>query len=285
MLHVETSFGREHYSSPLVRFSNEGPLIRIDGRNTLAGNYQRLAASGSTGFNLASDLSLQTNGALEEKRFTQAKDLDFRLMSVDAIMRLQLPNNHSLGFGPGIQHINVAGKPFRQRHAVQTDWTKMSPDDGYTTVVIDYGRNRHAQEFKDMDSTSGLALVRRQFLKPLSFLNEIAVEAGVGMENNLNHLDDLSSRQKYARLSSEWNTGSLKWTLGLMTQKARFKAASLDELPVRQDTLSSVDLSCEHALSKDVFIRIDTMRSNNKANSALFESRFNGHSMSLGLNF
>jgi hypothetical protein len=285
MVRAEISFGREHYSSPLVRFANEGPLIRIEGRNILAGNYHRVAASGSQGFSLGNNLSLQLNGAFEDKNFLVAKDLNFRLYNLDSQFRWQLQDNNSLGFGPGVQRIEVAGKPFRQRHSLQTDWTHIDPDRGYTTLVIDYGRNRHAEEFKDLDSTSGLALVRHQFLKPVSFLNEIAVEAGIGKESNLNHLDDLSSRQQYARISSEWGTGPLKLAGGLMIQKARFKAASLDELPVRQDVFSSIDLSCEYTLSKDVFLRADTSRGNNRANSALFESRFNTHSLSLAINF
>lgn len=285
VVRAEVGHGHEHYSSPLVRFSDEGPLFRIEGRTILAGDYQRVAVNGSTGINISDRLSLQTSGGFEDKRFPIAKDLDFRLYSVDPLLRWQLENNHSVGFGPGLQRIDVVRRHFRNRQSWQSDWTYINPDSGYVTVVIDYGRNRHAEEFKDLDSTSGLLLMRRQFLNPVRFLNEVAIEAGLGKETNLNQLHELSSRQQYARISTEWDTWALKWGGSFIVQKARFKAASLDELPIRQDVFSALDISCEYSLSKDVFLRIDVSRANNRANSALFESRFNGHSVTIGADF
>lgn len=281
---AEASWGRERYSSPLVRLGDEGVLVTIPGRNSLSGNYGRLAVSAVHSVPFNETLSLQLNGGLESKKFNDAPDLDFAMQSLDAVMRWQLDGS-SMGMGPGWQRMAIGGRHFRERRSLQWDWTLPTGDGGYLSLVMDLGQNRHASEFRDLDSLSGLALIRRQFPKPLGGLDEISVEAGAAREINQRGLADLSNTLVYTRLSADWSTWGLSWSAAWTGQYARFDAPLLDELPRRRDHFTALDLSCEHEISPGKSVRLDLSQARNRANVTLYESRFHSAALSLTIAF
>lgn len=277
---LEAEYGREWYSSPLVRFNDQGPLMQIVGRNQLAGNYVHLGAFGVRSFVVSENLSFQLSGSLLERRFADASDLDLGMKSIDGLVRYKLGSN-SFGLGPSLQRISSGGRHFRERQAVQFDWTHVVEDSGYTSIVAETGNNRHSEAFRDFDSLASLLLIRQQFLKPIRGIDELSFEVGGIREANLQGQDDLSSRQTYVRLSSEFAALGVTWTLSAMVQRARFDASFFDGQPSRRDIFVSGDLSASYPLGQALSLRLSLSRYDNRANVALFDSSFKGNFLSL----
>lgn len=283
-LNAEISHGWETHSSPLVRIADEGPLIRVLGTQRLASAYDRGAVSGMKTLPLADATSLQLSAAAEEKRFRDARELDFGMQSLDAWLRWPTAAG-SLGVGGGLQWMSLGGGAFRRREALMADWTLPAADGGFLGVVLDHGINRHAPDYVDLDSRSTLLLIRRQFPKPLDWIDEISVEAGAQREVNQRGFADLASTAYYARVTTSWPALGLKWAFGLMAQDARFDAALLPGLPARRDTFVAIDASCEYPLGARTALRLDITSARNRANVALYESRFGTASLSLAIDF
>ncbi len=280
---AELSAGYEHYSSPLVRLSDEGPLVLVEGRSKLVGHYVGTTISASHMVNFAGQQSLQVNAALRDRNFRHADDLNFRQGNVDVLYRRPV-GTASAGIGAGVQRIAVGGQHFRQRVALQADLFFQHGQDGFTSIVIDQGDNRHAFDNRDLDASAGLALVRRQFTNPRHGIDEFAIEAGVGRERNIRGNHDLSNRQLHLRMNMDWHTPGLRWTLALMLQRSQFESALLPGMPARLDRLASLDLGVEYAINTHAAIRADWSQMINKANTALYESRYRGGSVTLLLN-
>lgn len=279
-LQLEASVGRERYSSPLVRFNEQGPLMQIIGRNQLSGNYLHVGGSGMRSFVLTEQLNFQLSGNLMERRFDRAGDLDLGVMSLDGMMHYKLAGA-TVGLGPSWQRISTGGQHFRERHAVQMDWVRVAEGDGYTSIVAETGLNQHADAFRDFDSRSSLLLVRKQFLKPLRGLDEFSVEVGGVREANRQGNDDLSSRQWYVRMGSEFVALGVTWSLSGTYQRARFDAPTFDGQPARRDTFLSGDLNASYALSKALTLRLNLSQYDNRANLPVYEGTFKGNSLSL----
>lgn len=280
---AELSSGYEHYSSPLVRLSDEGPLVLVEGRSKLVGHYVGVSVSGSHMVNFAGQQSVQVNAALRDRNFRHAGDLNFRHGNVDVLYRLPV-GTASAGIGAGVQRIAVGGRHFRQRIAAQADLFFQHGQDGYTSIVLDQGNNRHAVDNRELDASAGLALVRRQFTNPRHGIDEFAIEAGVGRERNIRGNHDLSSRQLHLRMNADWQTPGLKWTLSLMLQRSRFEAELLPGMLARVDRFAALDIGVEYTINPHAALRADWSQMINKANTVLYESRYRGGSVTLLLN-
>ena len=281
---AEFGMGHEYYSSPLVRFNDQGPLIEVVGRRHASGDYRHISASFMKDFPLTDGVSLQMSAAMWNRHFPNARDLDIGIVSVDGIVRFQL-GQASLGMGPSFQQIASGGRPFRDRASMQLDWTRVKENKGYTSVVVEVGDNRHSEQFRDLDSRSCLALLREQFIAPARGVRELSIEAGMVREINRFGYADLSNLQVYARLNLGFDMLGLDWNLGGTLQKARFDGPLMDELPSREDSFISGDLSVGYTLSKEISLRWTLSGYRNRSNVVLYDGWFRGNSLSLNAAF
>lgn len=281
---AEVGYGYEHYSAPLVRFNDQGPVIHLIGRQHASGNFLHVSGWVMRDFSLTDSISFQVSGATWNRRFESTPDLDIGLMSVDGIFRYQWGES-SIGFGPSLQTIASGGQHFRNRQSIQLDWTHPEENKGYTSVVLEMGRNQHSNTFRDLDGHSTLLLVRKQITAPLGGIDEVSIEAGIVRELNRHGYDDLSNRQIYGRFGFGFEALGLEWSISATLQKARFDGPLLDALPARRDTFRYGDISASYALSKDISLRASMSAYRNHANIVLYDGQFHGNSISLSATF
>lgn len=284
MVSVEVSRGWESHSSPLVRIADEGPLIRVIGTQSLASGYSRAGLSGMKTFQLHDATSMQISAAVDERRFDHARELDFGMQSADAWLRWPAFGGN-LGIGLGLQRLTLSGSFFRRRHALQADWTLPYPDGGFFGFALDHGPNRHAADYADLDSNSTLLLARRQYARPLDWLDDVSIEAGIQSESNQSASPDLSSTAYYARVTAAWKALGLNWTIGGMYQDAKFKASLLPGLAARHDKFRALDFACELPISARTSLKLEVSNGRNDANLPLFESRYSAVALTLVFGF
>ncbi len=281
---VEFGYGHEQYSAPLVRFNDQGPLIEIVGRRQNSGNFRHVSGSAMKHFALSQDFSFQASAALWSRHFPDAADLDVGIFSADGLVRYQW-GEASIGFGPSIQQIASGGRHFRDRKAIQLDWTYARENQGYTSIVLEIGDNRHSRRFRELDGRSGLLLLRRQFTELFRGVQEFSWEVGTAREVNRFGYADLANRQFYIRLGAGFETLGLEWNLGGTLQKARFDGPLLDELPARKEVFASADLTLSYAIARDIALRGTFSGYRNRANVVLYDGQFRGNSISLTASF
>lgn len=277
---IEIGYGHEHYSSPLVRFNNEGPVIEVVGRRHTSGDFRHISMSAMKNLNLTSDISVQFSAATWNRNFPNASDLNVGVASVDGLLRFQVGSS-SVGLGPSYQHISSGGRSFRDRTAIQADWTLVEKDKGYTSIVLESGENRHSELFRDLDSRSTLLLFRKQFEKPIRGLDSASFEPGIVREINRFGYADLSNRQIYARFGMNFEVLGLDWNLGVTLQQVKFDGALIDELPARKDQFYSADINANYPLSRDITLRWSYAGYENKANVAIYDGTFRGNSLTI----
>jgi hypothetical protein len=152
-LTAELSYGHEHFSAPLVRLANEGPLILVDGRTQLAGSFRGVAVSATRMVNFSDARSLQANASFRDRAFASSPDLNTRQSSLDVMYRAPW-QSVSFGVGPSAQRIAIGGSHFRQRLSLQADVFIQHGESGFTSVVIEQGNNRHAVGSQDLDGAA-----------------------------------------------------------------------------------------------------------------------------------
>ncbi len=280
MYSVELSRGHESYQSPLVQISDNGALVRLDGISQLSGDISRLSVSGGHNYRLSSSTMLLLSSNMQDSRSANAPDLDFRTLSFDSVISMQAMGG-SLGFGPGMQWISVSGQLFRQRNALHVDWTVAEIDQGFSSYMLEYGVNKHAEQFRDFNGISTLGVYHRQFAKPIQGITEASIEIGASREHNTQQAPSMSNTLYYSRLTMDWEALFLNWSVSWTHQRSRFDAPLLVGMRARRDLFNSLDFSAIHALRPQTSLRLDLSYFHNKANSALYESRYRGTMINL----
>lgn len=281
---MELSLGHEELTSPLVRLSDTGPLLRVEGLSRLAGNTWRLAGSFMHDWSTAEGASFALSGHAETRRSPQAPDLDWSLISTDLMARRPLAGM-LWGLGPTLQRLDVAGRHFRDVLGLQADVLRTLEAGGHWSLAGLRAEYRHPGDNRDFDSALAMWNVQRRFAQPLPGTDSLDIEAGVLRERNRRGLPELSSRSVYGRVALAGKLGEVEWSAGLMLQRSRFDASPLPALAPRRDGYRAVDLALSYDLTADNYIKLEANFARNAANLALYESRYRQLALTLGHNW
>lgn len=286
---VEAGLGHEQHSSPLMRVSPDGTQLFVAGLNRLASDYGQLALSGVRDWPVGDEARLAVSGHALWKRSPTAPDLAFGTLSGNLAWRWPRLGG-SLGIGPDIQKVDVAGAPFRRAGSLHGDLTWADADGnasgggGFTVLMADVARNRHAPEFADFDSRTTIVSAHRHVGAGLPLVDALDLELGSWRERNAQGFADLSSRGEYARVSADVRRGAWTASVGYARHRVRFDAALLDTQPARRDRIGTVELALQWAWSAEATLSLELTQARNRANLDLYENRFRqaGVTLSLG---
>jgi hypothetical protein len=276
----QAALGYEHTSSPLIRVSDDGTLIFIEGLSRLAGAYGQTAVNGMGEWAGPGDSRLALTARIDWKHSPEAPDLDFGQFLADAAWHWPLSAG-TLGIGPSWQRLWVAGDHFRDVVGLRADWTRAGPDGSHWIWLLEAGRNRHADFYRDLDSLALSLSLHRHLAATADFAANLDLEAGLALERNRHGFDDLSSRSAFLRLGIDRDWQGMNWSLGIMAQLARFDAALSEAVPARRDRYLSLELGLGKELADGLALQIGATAARNDANSPLYENRYRQLSLTL----
>lgn len=277
---LQASVGHEQNTSPLIRISDDGTLIFVDGLARLTGNYINLGANGMTDWAAPLDGRLAVSGRVEWKRSPDAPDLDFGQAQLDAAWHWQAGIG-TLGLGASLQRLWVAGSRFRDVDSLHGDWTLARDDGSHWVWLLDLNRNRHSQIYADLDSQALSLSLHRHLPDPMPGLHGLDVEAGLVRERNAHGFSDLSNRSGFLRVGVDRNWAGTNWGIGLMGQIAHFDAGLMPGIPARHDRFLALDLAASKDLGSGLRLQFDTVLARNQANSPLYQNRYRQVSLTL----
>lgn len=270
--------GHESLSSPLFRLADNGALVRLPGTSSLSGTHWRIGGGGMADFSEGGD-HWTLAGRADWKRAPAAPDLDFANLSGDLMWRPAFGGGQA-GFGVGREHLRVAGRRFRESLAAKADWTRGTPEGGHWALLGAATRQRHPLD-PDLDGVVASLSVQRHLPAPWPGLASVDLELAYARERNGRGLSDLSSRNRFFRISADRRWAGLDWSAGIAIQRASFDAALLPGLPARRDRGAALELSASMELGGGASLRLEFTEARNRSNLALFENRYRLVSMTL----
>jgi hypothetical protein len=270
---TEVGVGYEVQSSPLIRISPQGELISIDGLQQLGNSNVNAGVQGFTSWQFGNDLGLSLAGDASQKHTPGSQNFDFGNASVQPALHWVLPWG-SVGWGLSFQHLDVAGRAFRDVRSTQFDWTVASPDGNHWAVVVDVGTNRHPDEFSDMDANTESLVLQRHLSKPIAGIEALDFSAYLSQERNSWGFEDLSHRNLMLAASLHWQWQGLNWSAGATLQKAQFAESAFDDEPVRVDRAVGIELSVERELTPQHTLRVEYSEVRNVSTIRLFDNQY-----------
>lgn len=281
---LEASVGHESISSPLVRVSPNGPLLRVEGLFKLSGNFARVAASGAHDWSVAGDGHFVLSGRADWKESPSAPDLGFGFVMADGVLTWPA-GGWTMGAGPTVRRLWVAGDFFRDSAGLQANVLKPKPDGGYLGAFGDFAVNRHGEENRDLNNRAGSVSSQWRVIRPGAGIDALDLQAGLGRELNTEGLADLSSRSAFWRLSLEHKIAGLEWSIGAMAVYSRFDAPLMDELPVRRDAFRTLEFGVARRFGKQFAVHLELQSGRNKSNIPLYENRTQLGAVGLSLTY
>lgn len=252
---TEVGLGYESQTSALLRLSPQGELINIDGLQRLGGSHARIGIQGHTHWQFDDGLGLSLTADASHKRAPGASDFDLSLISVQPEVHLAMPSG-SAGWGLTLQHMDVAGRPFREVTGSQVNWTRVDAEGGMWSVVADLTANRHI-EFSDLDALGSSLSVQRHWVKPLRGLDSIDLSLYLSRERNTQGFDELSYRNVMLSASTEWRLLDLTWSVGASLQRILFDNTAFTDAVARVDHSAGFEFSMEHELTPRSALRVE----------------------------
>lgn len=279
---VNLSNGYEKITSPLVRIDIDSPLILVEGRTKLAGQYYLLNFNGVKDWNINKENSVDFSTSAYIKEAPKAVDLNFSTLSFDTNLRKNF-NHFHFGFGPSIQRVWVANRTFRDNFLLQSDLTNTTLDGGFTNFYFGIAKSMYVNEFSFFDSKTVTASFTHHINDVGFGFSALDLQLNASREKNTQDFDDLSNRAYYGRISIDREMFGLTWSGGASITKSFFDAPFFDGFDKRRDSYVSYEFGLERKLSDNVNLNFDLNKAKNSSNLALFESDY--HSVNLSLNF
>jgi hypothetical protein len=267
-LSATISTGHEKITSPLVRIDIDSPLILVEGRTKLAGQYQQLSLNGVKSWEINPAAGVDVSGNVYVKQAPNAPDLNFSTMSLDASLRNNFAHVN-VGIGPSVQRIWVANQRFRDSISLQSDFTFVTPQGGFTNIYVALSNSLFVDAFQYLDSKA----------ITVSFTHHIP---DVGLGFSALDLQFNASREKNTQDEDRDMLG-LTWSLGASITKSYFDAPFFDGFETRQDRYVGYEFGVERKITDHLHANLDFYQAKNTSNLALFESQY--HSVNLSLNF
>lgn len=280
-LSANISTGHEKITSPLVRIDIDSPLILVEGRTKLAGQYHQLSLNGvkSWEMNQATGVDLSANVYI--KQAPNAPDLNFSTLSFDASLRNNFAHVN-VGIGPSVQRIWVANQRFRDSVSLQSDFTFVKADGGFTNIYFALSKSLYIDAFQYLDSKTMTASFTHHIQDVGLGFSALDLQFNASREKNTQHEDDLSNHAYYGRVSIDREMLGLTWSLGASITKSYFDAPFFDGFEKRRDSYVGYEFGVERKLTEHIHANLDFNKAKNNSNLALFESDY--HSVNLSLN-
>ena len=270
---VAVGIGYEDQTSPLVRVTPEGTLIRLDGVDRLSGSHVHGSIGGVADLQFSPESRLALGGDLRFKRAPRASVFDFASIAFNPMLRTSLFGGQ-VGIGRNLQRLDVAGQRFRRVYGTIADWTLGELDGSHWLVLVDRSRNRHWNEFSDFDSTATQLLFKRHVVRPGLGLDAIEAEVVLARERNDQGFAELSSKSALVRVGIEFSLFGVEAGVGLARHTSRFDDTALPDEPRRRDLATTLDVSLSYELQPRHALKLDFLDSTNDANVALYENRY-----------
>jgi hypothetical protein len=278
------STGYEKITSPLVRIDIDAPLLLVEGRSKLTGQYYQFGASGFYDWDLGRDYSYDLSASTSIKQAPNAEDLNFSIVSVDTAFRKKI-GEISLGIGAAVQRTWVANSEFRDSLSLQSDLTYTKANGSFTNVYLGVSKNYFADEFEFFDSQSA-TLSLTQHTKDIGLgFSALDLQLSASRDKNIRNSDDLSNYACYGRVSLDKKMLGLTWSAGASITKSYFDAPFFDGFAKREDSYISYEFGVEREFSDTLKMSLDFNKAKNKSNLVLFESDYRAVNLTLNYTF
>ena len=282
-LSTTISTGHEKITSPLVRIDIDSPLILVEGRTKLAGQYQQLSLNGVKSWEINPVAGVDVSGNVYVKQASNAPDLNFSTMSLDASLRNNFAHVN-VGIGPSVQRIWVANQRFRDSVSFQSDFTFVTPQGGgFTNFYVALSKSLFVDAFQYLDSKAITASFTHHIPDVGLGFSALDLQFNASREKNTQDEDDLSNHAYYGRVSVDRDMLGLTWSLGASITKSYFDAPFFDSFEKRRDRYVGYEFGLERKISNNLHANLDFYQAKNASNLALFESQY--HSVNLSLSF
>lgn len=278
---ADLSTGYEKISSPLVRIDLDSPLILVEGRTKLAGQYYAINLNGMKEWALSNETSLDLSISSYVKQAPKAEGLNFSNLSLDTNWRKNF-NHFHFGLGPSVQRVWVANQTFRDNLVLQSDMTYVSTDGGFTNAYFALAKSLYVDEFDYLNSKTITASLTHHIKQIGLGFSALDLQLNASREKNTQDFDDLSNHAYYGRVSIDREMLGLTWSLGASITKSYFDAPFFDGFEKRRDSFVGYEFGVERKLTEHIHANLDFNKAKNKSNLALFESEY--HSVNLSLN-
>lgn len=279
-LDANISTGYERISSPLVRIDIESPLMLVEGRSELTGQYYQLNVSGVKDWDLAHDVGFSLSGSCSIKTSPSAKDLNYSYASIDGALRKQI-NEVVFSAGPSVQNIWVADKNFRNSITLQTDVIFTKPNGSFTDIYLDVSKSYFVDEFDFFNNKSTTVSLTHHINEVGFGFSALDLQLSASREINVQNFEDLSNHSYYARVSIDRIMLGFTWSLGASLTKSNFDAPFYDGFAKRSDQYVSYEFGLEREFSNELRMSLDFTKAQNRSNLALYESDYQQVNLSL----
>jgi hypothetical protein len=272
---IDVGLGGESQSAPLVRIDPQGVLLDLGLRQRLRGEHLRLDLQGlldSAPADGPQGLGALLAGSASIKRAPSQPDFDLRVLSLQPSLQRATPLG-TFGLGLQWQRIDAADRFARSTRGVQLSWTR-AQDSGFTTALIDIGRQRHGSEFADLDARSRSWMLQQHLQLDSGALNSLDLALIGAREANLRGFDELSNRTQLVQGTLQGQAAGWRWSAGLAWQRARFDASAFFDDDVRRDRAWMLDGALSHPLGDQLSLRLTATAQVNKSNTRLYDNRY-----------
>ncbi len=283
-LSANVSTGYETITSPLVRIDIDSPLILVEGRSKLAGNYNQVNINGVIDWQLGNDTSMDITASVYVKQAPKAEDLNFSNFSTDASLRKNL-DQLNIGFGPSVQRIWIANQEFRDSVSLQSDFTYVKSSGGFTNLYFAIAKSLYVDEFDFLDSKTVTASLTHHINNVGLGFSALDIQLNANRDKNTQHFDDLSNYAYYGRISIDREMLGLTWSVGASITKSYFDAPFFEGFDKRRDSYVSYEFGIERRISDKMQLSLDFNKAKNSSNLVLFESNYRALNVSLNYNY
>lgn len=277
-LTAEVGVSRSSSSSPVFRFSPDGALVRLDGRNRLSGTLFEMSLSGQRDWQLADEWRPSVALRADRSWSRQAPDLQFGQVSLDATMRRPLGAGMA-GVGLTMQRLWAGGRAFRTVPGVRLDWTRGFGPGSHGMLAYELARYRHTGEFTDFDARVQQVSANARISEPWAGVTGLDIDMGWRREDNQRGLPDLSGLGRHLRVGLDRDLGGWTFSTALMVNRATYRAGIDELLPARRERSVSVEAGASLELGEGRSVRMQALWARNRARPSLYDNRYRSFGM------
>ena len=277
-LTAEVGVSRSSSSSPLFRFSPDGALVRLDGRNRLSGTLFEVALSGQRDWQLADEWRPSVALRADRSWSRQAPDLQFGQVALDATMRRPLGLGMA-GVGLTMQRLWAGGRAFRTVPGVRLDWTRGFGPGSHGMVAYERASYRHTQAYFDLDARVQQVSANARISEPWAGVSGLDIDMGWRREDNQRGLPDLSGLGRHLRVGLDRDLGGWTFSTALMVNRATYRAGIDDLLPARREWSVSLEAGVSLELGEGRSVRMQALWARNRARPSLYDNRYRSFGM------
>ena len=270
---LDVGTGYEKVTSPLVRIDLEGPLILVDGRSQLAGQFYQVKADSLKDWDIGSKGTFNLSANLDVKDSPKAQGLNFSTASLEAVWRKEL-DHFNLSFGPTIQRVWVANARFRDNVCLQTDLTYVKDKGTYSNLYMALSKNYYVEDFEFMDSKA-ITVSLTHHINEIAFgFTDLDLQLSATRDKNIADSNDLSNYAYYGSVSIDRKMLGLTWSFVASMTQSYFDEPFFDGFAKRRDRYISYEIDVERKLTDQLSLNLAINTAENYSNLALFQSDY-----------